>query len=173
MKGIKSIVKENLYKAPPERIKKNFRLLMDDRQREFEKVLMSTYYRSYNEDQLKGQKKSIKDQLTGRLQKFREQVVPWLDDTKRLKGLSILEVGCGTGSSTVAFAEQGAMVTAVDLDQDSLDVAKKRVELHGLTANFVFGNGQEIDKMFKKGEFDIIIFSATLEHMTYAERIAS
>lgn len=146
---------------------------MDDGRIEFEKVLMSTYFKNYEADQLKELKNGIKDQLTGRLRKFREQVIPWLDNTKRLNGSSILEVGCGTGSSTVAFAEQGAQVTAVDLDVDSLAVAEKRVSLHGLKANFVLGNGQEIDKMFKNEHFDIIIFSATLEHMTYNERVNS
>ena len=173
MKGIKSLVKEKLYKAPPERILKNFRSLADERRAEFEKVLMSTYYKNYDANQLNDMEKGIKDQLTDRLQKFREQVVPWLDNTKTLNGSSILEVGCGTGSSTVAFAEQGAHVTAVDLDEDSLAVAEKRVGLHGLKANFVLGNGQEIDKMFQNVHFDIIIFSATLEHMTYTERVNS
>jgi 2-polyprenyl-3-methyl-5-hydroxy-6-metoxy-1,4-benzoquinol methylase len=173
MKGIKSFVKEKLYKAPPERLLKNFKSLTHEAQIDFEKILMSTYYKDYNADQLNDMKGGIKDQLTGRLQKFREQVVPWLDDAKHLNGSSILEVGCGTGSSTVAFAEQGAHVTAVDLDEDSLTVAKKRVSLHGVNANFVLGNGQEIDKMFQNEHFDVIIFSATLEHMTYTERVSS
>src|SRR5262245_12969850 len=120
MNRIKSIVKEKLYKTPPENLRKNFRSLTDEKSKEFESVLIGTYYKTFDSGQLEEMKGGIKDQLTERLKKFREQVVPWLNNSKLLNGASILEVGCGTGSSTVAFAEQGADVTAIDLDEDSL-----------------------------------------------------
>ena len=40
-----------------------------------------------------------------RLESDRRLVVPWLDDAKPLHGQQILEIGCGTGSSTIALAE--------------------------------------------------------------------
>src|SRR6185295_3548288 len=49
--------------------------------------------------------------LEGRLRLDRMKVAPWLDATRPLRGCRILEIGCGTGSSTVALAEQGAEVT--------------------------------------------------------------
>ena len=38
----------------------------------------------------------------------RMEVVPWLDATRSLRGVDILEIGCGTGVSTLALCEQGA-----------------------------------------------------------------
>ena len=47
--------------------------------------------------------KDLHDLATGRLAGFRETVVPWLDSVCSLSGLRVLEVGCGTGASTVAW----------------------------------------------------------------------
>src|SRR5262245_54239845 len=55
------------------------------------------------------------DHLFRRLEHARAQVIPWLDAARRLDGARVLEIGCGTGSATVALAEQGARVTGVDL----------------------------------------------------------
>jgi len=45
--------------------------------------------------------------LFERLDNFRATVIPWLDSVMGLEGKEILEIGCGTRTSTVALAEQG------------------------------------------------------------------
>src|SRR5207247_8303248 len=59
----------------------------------------------------------FQDHLTRRLEASRSQIIPWLDDVRPLAGASVLEIGCGTGSSTLALAEQLAVVTAVEFDE--------------------------------------------------------
>jgi S-adenosylmethionine-dependent methyltransferase len=108
-----------------------------------------------------------------RLDYFRTILVPWLDGIKRLKGLRILEIGCGSGSSTIAFAEQGAIVTAIDINENLLSDAKIRCQLYGLNVRFLLLNAAEIEQVLAQEVFDIIIFMASLEHMTLDERIKS
>ena len=172
MPSLKDLIKKNLYISTPQKFSVNFKTLNISDLDTFKVFLNENYYKKYF---IKGQsvdlQNDLQDQLHGRLRKFREEVVPWLDNVKQIKGATILEVGCGTGSSTVAFAEQGARVTAVDIDEGSISVAKKRIQLYGLDATFVLGNGEEIDRLFAGKRFDFIIFSATLEHMKYSERI--
>ena len=43
-----------------------------------------------------------------------------------LKNLEILEIGCGTGSSSITLAEQGAKVLGIDVHLESLEVARLR-----------------------------------------------
>src|SRR5687768_13144068 len=50
----------------------------------------------------------VADHLHTGLDGDRSTVIPWLDRVRRLDGLRVLDIGCGTGSSTVALAEQGA-----------------------------------------------------------------
>lgn len=108
-----------------------------------------------------------------RLDYFRKTLIPWIDSVKRLQGLRILEIGCGTGSSTVAFAEQGAMVTAIDIDEPILSTAKERCQNKGLEVEFILLNAAEIKQNLANKTFDLVIFMASLEHMTFEERIQS
>jgi len=82
-----------------------------------------------------------------------------------------LEIGCGTGSSTVALAEQGAHVLAVDVDHRSLVVAQDRCAAYGVQASFLNANANELRKRLAGERFDFIIFFASLEHMVHEERI--
>lgn len=111
--------------------------------------------------------------LFGRLEEFREDLIPWFDSYCSLDGLRVLEIGCGTGASTVALAEQGAVLTALDLDEPSLAVARDRLDAYGLEATLVQGNAAKVHERFEGEAFDLIIFFATMEHLTHEERIAS
>ena len=45
---------------------------------------------------------------------------------------TLLDLGCGTGGFSLAFAEQGIEVTAVDMDHPSLMVLRNRAKANGL-----------------------------------------
>ena len=47
------------------------------------------------------------------------------------KEMRVLEIGCGIGTDTMNFARNGAKVTAVDLSEKSLEMARKRAEAQG------------------------------------------
>src|SRR5664279_270714 len=117
--------------------------------------------------------RDLADHMTNRLDAFRNIVVPWLNSVVPLRNARILEIGCGTGASTVAMAEQGAKVVGVDESAKALEVARVRFALHGVEAEVVRANAVELEKVANKREFDAIIFFAVLEHMTWEERRAS
>lgn len=115
----------------------------------------------------------LHDHLRGRLDSDRRMIVPWLDHAKPLPDTLILEIGCGTGSSTVALAEQGARVVGIDLDRDALVVARDRCTAYQVEAEFHVLNATVMAQTFADRRFDFIIFFASLEHMTVAERLAT
>jgi S-adenosylmethionine-dependent methyltransferase len=115
----------------------------------------------------------LADHLEGRLEHSRRAVVPWLGSLFRLEGARILEVGCGTGTTTVALAEQGALVTGVDVQPAGVQCATDRCRLHGVRAELIVANATEIGTLFAGRSFDCILFFACLEHMTLEERIAA
>jgi 2-polyprenyl-3-methyl-5-hydroxy-6-metoxy-1,4-benzoquinol methylase len=111
--------------------------------------------------------------LRRRLAEDRGRVVPWLDAVEPIRGARVLEIGCGTGSSTVALAEGGADVTAIDVDEAPVAVARERCRLYGTTATFVIANAAQLPEGLRGQQFRHIIFYASLEHMTLAERLAA
>jgi SAM-dependent methyltransferase len=100
-------------------------------------------------------------------------IIPWLDRTRRLPGVRVCEIGCGTGISALALAEQGAIVTGLDLSPESVRTARDRLARHRLDATFVVANGADIRGALEPEAFDWIIYWATLEHMTLDERLKS
>lgn len=100
-------------------------------------------------------------------------VVPWISSKFDLSGKYLIEVGCGTGSSTLAFANVAAHVECFDIARKSMMVAKDRLAYWGLSnVNFreeLFEKGATIDA--PNGVDGVILF-ATLEHMTLDELIA-
>jgi 2-polyprenyl-3-methyl-5-hydroxy-6-metoxy-1,4-benzoquinol methylase len=110
--------------------------------------------------------------LYTRLETDRRLIIPWLDHAKPLKGSRILEIGCGTGCSTVALVEQGAEVVGIDPDADAIEVAEERFRVYGIRAEFHAINSTQMAQTLGARPFDSIIFFATLEHMTVAERLA-
>ena len=113
----------------------------------------------------------LQDHLDRRLNSFRRKVIPWLDMARPLLGARILEIGCGTGASTVALAEQGAKVTAIDIDEPSLRVAEQRCAARNVQCELVQANGAAARQFLARESYDFVIFFACLEHMTHAERI--
>src|SRR5713226_2272799 len=64
---------------------------------------------------------------------FVEPHIPEFAEFARWNGRNVLEVGCGLGTDTVNFARAGAHVTAVELSERSADLARKRVDVYGLS----------------------------------------
>ena len=81
-----------------------------------------------------------------------ERLVGLIEKELNLKsGTSILDMACGAGRHSIAFAKKGFKVTAVDLSQKLLDEAKKNASIAKVNIDFVlsdileFGSNQKFD----------------------------
>lgn len=117
--------------------------------------------------------KDMSAHLTRRLESDRRLVIPWLASMLPLDGARVLEVGCGTGSSTVALAEQGAAVTGIDPDGTALVSAGQRLSAYGLEAVLLETGADSLQGLRESARFDLVIFWACLEHMTLEARLSS
>jgi 2-polyprenyl-3-methyl-5-hydroxy-6-metoxy-1,4-benzoquinol methylase len=177
---VRKVLKAIINPRPPRELTRNFRSPAADRLEPLEDALRKKYFTrpiwgdagvsaGYLDTEIG--RSDLADHMQGRLEHFRTLFIPWLNQARPLRGARILEIGCGTGSSTVALAEQGAVVTAIDLDESSLEVAKTRLRAYELDADLQIANATETADRFSSSEFDFIIFFAALEHMTHAERM--
>jgi len=97
---------------------------------------------------------------------FVEPHIPGFAQFERWKGKKVLEVGCGIGTDTINFARVGALVTAVDLSDESLKLAKQRARVFGLEENITFyqANAEELTSFVPVGSYDLIYSFGVLHH---------
>lgn len=139
---------------------------------EFEESLLN-YFDSYGLVEHPRLSEWWADHLGGRVAHAFNVFIPWcLDLSVKFAGARILEIGCGTGSSTVALAAYGESVLACDVHLPSIDVARIRVKEDGFAHKVTFLRLEPGLTDLKKfsGNFDIVVFNGVLEHMLPHER---
>ena len=154
----------------PKSIKKNFIDISENKKMILSDKIKDTYIPTIS-DNISAEKLNdeVSEHIEGRIFVDRIRVVPWLSKNINLNNLSILEIGCGTGSSSITLAEQGSNVTGIDIHKESLEIAKLRADLYGLNIKFLEVSSINIDEL--EQDFDAIILYATLEHLTVEERL--
>lgn len=80
-----------------------------------------------------------------------------------LRGLRVLDVGCGGGLLAEEFAALGCEVTGVDPSGESLAVARTHAGRRGLTINYRQATGEDLP--FDGGEFPAVYCCDVLEHV--------
>lgn len=93
---------------------------------------------------------------------------PWLtqDFFARLKGKSVLEIGCGSGAASVILARAGARVTAIDLTQAAVDMTTKHTEGLGVAVRRMDAEHLE----FPDQSFDFVFSWGVLHHSAEPEK---
>ncbi|MDD5598807.1 MAG: class I SAM-dependent methyltransferase, partial [Victivallaceae bacterium] len=85
---------------------------------------------------------------------------------KRFQFESALDIGCGTGSFTLALARGGSKATGMDLSAGMLEKARKNSLAYGLAIDFV-NSGMDEMLSFVSGKFDLILcMGNTLPHLS-------
>lgn len=92
---------------------------------------------------------------------------------ERWQGKKVLEIGCGIGTDTINFARHSALVTAVELSEKSLEVAKKRAEVYGLQdrIRFYCGNAEELSKFLPIELYDLVYSFGVIHHTPHPEQV--
>lgn len=101
-------------------------------------------------------------------------LVPWLRRLTKKPG-RVVEIGCGSGSTTAAFATVCEHIVGYDFEPSTLDIARTRLSLLGVTnAEVRQVQGEHVADVFAQHQgIDGVILYAVLEHMTVAERLST
>jgi ubiquinone/menaquinone biosynthesis C-methylase UbiE len=103
---------------------------------------------------------------------FVEPHIPIFAEFEKWRGKRVLEIGCGIGTDTVNFARAGAEVTAVDLSEKSLEIARRRACVYGLgNIRFFQGNAEELRCFVPVEPYDLIYSFGVIHHTPHPERV--
>ena len=87
------------------------------------------------------------------------------------RGQKLLEVGCGIGVDSIQLAKRGYEVTAVDLTDSALAVARKFADHRGVSIDFRLGNAEGLE--FDDASFDAVYSFGVLHHTPDINRSVS
>ena len=103
-----------------------------------------------------------------------EYAVPWVNHVAPLAGCRVVEIGCGTGSSTCAFAQLTGQIQGYDISPSYVAGALNRAHALGLTN--VDGQAiapeqllSEVGHRHQTEKADLVLLYAVLEHCTSEE----
>ena len=74
----------------------------------------------------------------------------------------LLEIGCGIGVDSIELARCGFEVTAVDLTEAAIDIARQHAEYRGVDISFRVGNAEALN--FAEATFDAVYSFGVLHH---------
>ena len=103
---------------------------------------------------------------------FVEPHIPMFAEFARWKGKRVLEIGCGIGTAMISFLRAGARVTAIDLSRESLELARRRAEVYGVTERVTFyeANAEELASVVPTEPYDLVYSFGVLHHTPHPER---
>jgi 2-polyprenyl-3-methyl-5-hydroxy-6-metoxy-1,4-benzoquinol methylase len=103
---------------------------------------------------------------------FVEPHIPRFAEFERWAGRRVLEVGCGIGTDTMNFARHGAEVTAVDLSERSLELARKRAAVYGFEDRITFQQAdcERLDEFVPVEPYDLVYSFGVIHHTPDPER---
>ena len=84
------------------------------------------------------------------------------DNLNYLKGLNILDIGCGGGLISEPMASLGGRVTGIDASEKNIKVAKIHAKKNELKINYLNKSPEELEN---KDKFDIILNLEIVEHV--------
>jgi magnesium-protoporphyrin O-methyltransferase len=93
-------------------------------------------------------------------ERMRATLLSWLPAD--LRGLRLLDAGCGTGALAVEAAQRGAQVLAIDLSPTLVDLARERQPVFSSGGHIDFRSGDMLDPAL--GEFDHVVGMDSLIH---------
>lgn len=104
-----------------------------------------------------------------------EPHIPRFADFERWREKRVLEIGCGIGTDTINFARHGARVTAVELSERSLGIARQRAKVYQLEDRIRFyqANAEEMNRVVPVESYDLVYSFGVIHHTPNPERVVN
>jgi SAM-dependent methyltransferase len=112
--------------------------------------------------------KEVYEEVTVEGAIYRERlaiVLDWVDSLRMPAGEQVLEIGCGAGACTVALAQRGYIVEAIDSVANMLDCTRQRATDAGLSASVSTGLGDAHSLAFPKNNFGLVLAIGVIPYL--------
>ena len=104
---------------------------------------------------------------------FVEPHIPGFAEFKKWAGKKVLEIGCGIGTDTINFARKGAEVSAVELSEKSLEIARQRAKVFNLEdkIKFYLADAENLSQVVPVEPYALIYSFGVIHHTPHPEKV--
>lgn len=110
---------------------------------------------------------------------YDSEKIPWHSDepdkeltrlieSQKVKPSRVLDVGCGIGTDAIYLALRGSNVTAIDVSNEAIRLARERAEKMGAKVDFKVANILDVE--FQEEGFDFINDRGCFHHINPSDR---
>ena len=92
----------------------------------------------------------------------------WLEEIGDIKGLKVLDLACGSGTSSRMLAEKGSFVVGVDISESMLEEARKTESDNQMGIEYIHADTSVAQK-YKEEPFDIVVAAFMLHYASSQE----
>ncbi|HEU5214321.1 MAG TPA: methyltransferase domain-containing protein [Gaiellaceae bacterium] len=92
--------------------------------------------------------------------------------TREVRGLRVLELGCGLGLPSLAAAAGGAEVLATDWAEDAIELLQRNAERNGLFLRVARVRWSEPEPLLRAAPWDLVLGADLLYEARNAEQLA-
>jgi SAM-dependent methyltransferase len=94
------------------------------------------------------------------------------NDSPALPAAAALELGCGTGDTSIYLAQRGWQVTGVDFVPTALEKARAKARVDNVAVNFVHADVRQLRQAGINGPVQLIVDNGCLHNMNDDDRDA-
>jgi ubiquinone/menaquinone biosynthesis C-methylase UbiE len=84
-------------------------------------------------------------------------------------GKHVLEVGCGGGQCSIAFAKRGAIATGIDLSDKQVEFARELAAAEGVQATFAQSSAEDLSAISEASQ-DVVFSAYALQYVEHPDR---
>ena len=94
------------------------------------------------------------------MQRIKDEFLNSIENVFPLRGLTLLEIGCGDGTRSADIASRCKSLTSIEPDESKLTQALARKIPH---VTFKIGSGERL--LFSNASFDVVVFTLSFHHI--------
>jgi SAM-dependent methyltransferase len=97
-------------------------------------------------------------------------VLRWIDELAIPPGQKVLEIGCGAGRCTVALAQRGYLIQAMDSVEGMLNSTQEHAIEAGVSSSVTTSLGDAHDLSFQDGNFGLVLAIGVIPYLQFPQK---
>ena len=97
-------------------------------------------------------------------------VLRWIDDLAIPTGEKVLEIGCGAGRCTVALAQRGYLIHAMDTVEGMLNSTQEHASEAGVSSSITTSLGDAHNLAFPDGSFGLVLAIGVIPYLQFPQK---